>query len=218
MKQNYFTILLVAILTMAGLTACGDDKEPEIPAFVENARILENGETLSPGTIVHLEGQGFLETDDVTLNFIWETGDKLIPEGYIKGYYAKVISKSSNGITIQMPYRKPASRVEVNLIRGGKIMNVGNVNLTDGLTPTELNLYGVYNATKIETSLEKQITRLVAEGNDISDLESWTLDIHPDFHSAVGVYRAYGICGLSKENNNQYPFYCIGGEASLNLQ
>lgn len=149
MKQNYFTILLVAILTMAGLTACGDDKEPEIPAFVENARILENGETLSPGTIVHLEGQGFLETDDVTLNFFWETGDKLIPEGYIKGYYAKVISKSSNGITIQMPYRKPASRVEVNLIRGGKIMNVGNVNLTDGLTPTELNLYGVYNATKI---------------------------------------------------------------------
>lgn len=207
MKQNYFTILLVAILTMAGLTACGDDKEPEIPAFVENARILENGETLSPGTIVHLEGQGFLETDDVTLNFFWETGDKLIPEGYIKGYYAKVISKSSNGITIQMPYRKPASRVEVNLIRGGKIMNVGNVNLTDGLTPTELNLYGVYNATKIETSLEKQITRLVAEGNDISDLESWTLDIHPDFHSAVGVYRAYGICGLSKENNNQYPFF-----------
>lgn len=106
-----------------------------------------------------------------------------------------------------MPYRKPASRVEVNLMRDGKIMNIGNVNLTNGLTPIGLNLYGVYNATKIETNLEKQITRWVAEDNDISDLESWTLDIHPDFHSAVGVYRAYGICGLSKENDNQYPFF-----------
>lgn len=203
----FFGMLFVVFLTVAGLTACSDDKEPEIPAFVENARILENGETLSPRTIVHLEGQGYLETDDVTLNFFWETGDKLIPEGSIKGYYAKVISKSSNGITIQMPYRKPASRVEVNLMRDGKIMNIGNVNLTNGLTPIGLNLYGVYNATKIETNLEKQITRWVAEDNDISDLESWTLDIHPDFHSAVGVYRAYGICGLSKENDNQYPFF-----------
>lgn len=26
-KQNYFTILLVAILTMAGLTACNDDDD-----------------------------------------------------------------------------------------------------------------------------------------------------------------------------------------------
>ncbi len=208
MKTKVFLkMLLMAFFAVAGLTACSDDKEPKISAFVENARIMENGETLSPGTIVHLEGQGYLETDDVTLNFFWETGDKLIPEGSTKGYYAKVISKSSNGITIQMPYRKPASRVEVNLMRGGKIMNIGNVNLTDGLTPRELNLYGVYNATKIETSLEKQITRWVAENNDISDLESWTLDIHPDFHSAVGVCRAYGICGLSKENHKQYPFF-----------
>lgn len=203
----FFERLFVAFLIVAGLTACSDDKDPGITAFVEDARIMENGETLSPGTIVHLEGKGYLETDDVTLNFFWETGDKLIPEGSIKGYYAKVISKSSNVITIQMPYRKPASRVEVNLMRDGKIMNIGNVNLTDGLTPRELNLYGVYNATKIETSLEKQITRWVAEDNDISDLELWTLDMHPDLHSVVGVYRAYGICGLSKENDNQYPFF-----------
>ena len=79
-------------------------------------------------------------------------------------------------MAIQMPYRKPASRVEVNLMRNGKIMNVGNINLTDGLTPKEFNLYGIYNATKIETSLEKQITRWVNEDNDISDMKSWTLE------------------------------------------
>lgn len=207
-KKEFVGMLFVAFLTVVGPTACSDDdKGSEIPVFVENVGVLENGETLSPGTIVHLEGQGYLETDNVTLNFFWKTGDKLIPEGSIRGYYAKVISKSSDGITIQMPYRKPASRVEINLMRDGKMINVGNVNLTDGLTPAELNLYGVFNATKIETSLEKQITRWVTEDNDISDLESWALNTHPDFHSAVGVYRAYGICGLSKENNNQYPFF-----------
>ena len=105
-NRNFLRILLMALLAVVGLTACSDD-EPDVPVFVENARILENGETLSPGTIVHLEGRGYLETDDVILDFFWETGDKLIPEGAIKGYYAKVISKSSDGMAIQMPYRKP---------------------------------------------------------------------------------------------------------------
>jgi len=44
-------------------------------------------------------------------------------------------------------------------MRDGKMMNIGNVNLTNGLTPKELNLYGVYNATKIETFHERQVTR-----------------------------------------------------------
>ena len=143
--KSFFRMLFVAFLTVTGVTACSDDKDPETPAFVENARILEEGEILSPGTIVHLEGRGYLDTDNVILNIFWKTGDKLIPEGFHKGYYAKIISKSSDGMTIQMPYRKPASRVEVNLMRNGKLMNIGNVNLTDGLTPKELNLYGVYN-------------------------------------------------------------------------
>lgn len=203
----FFGMLFIAFLTVAGLTACSDDDEPKTPVFVENARILEEGKTVSPGTTIHLEGNGYLDSDDVILNFFWETGDKLIPEGYIKGVYAKILSQSSNGMTIQMPYRKPASRVEINLRRNGEMMNIGNVNLTDGLTPKELNLYGIYNATKIETSQERQITRWLTGDNTTSNLESWALDTHPDFHSAVGVYRAYGICGLAKENDKQYPYF-----------
>ena len=206
MKTKVF-FALVTLLAVVGLTGCSDDNEPETVAFVENARLLEDGKVLAPGTNVHLEGKGYLETDDVILNFFWETGDKLIPEGSIKGYYAKVVSKSSDGMTIQMPYRKPASRVEVNLMRSGKMMKIGNVNLTDGLTPKEFNLYGIRNATKINTSLERQITRWLADDNSASDMKSWALDMHPDFHSAVGVYRAYGICGLAKEGDNQYPFF-----------
>lgn len=207
MKTKFFCGLFVTLLAAVGLVACSDDKEPETVAFVENARLLEDGKVLSPGTIVHLEGKGYLGSDDVILNFFWETGDKLIPEGSIKGYYAKVVSKSSDGMTIQMPYRKPASRVEVNLMRSGRMMKIGNVNLTDGLTPKELNLYGIRNATKISTSLERQITRWLAGDNSASDMKSWALDMYPDFHSAVGVSRAYGICGLAKEGDNLYPFF-----------
>ncbi|MDE7347636.1 MAG: DUF4784 domain-containing protein [Muribaculaceae bacterium] len=204
MKKPIIPLLFIACLFLA---ACHNFDEPKKAAFITNAGITENGETLSPGSIIHLEGNGYLETDDVILNFFWETGDKTIPEGSIKGYRATVISTSADGMTIQMPYRKPASRVEVNLMRSGNLMHIGNVNLTGGLTPKELNLYGIYNATKIKTSLEKQITRWVDENNNTSDLKSWALGKQHDFHSAVGVYRAYGICGLSKEDGNQYPYF-----------
>lgn len=204
MTKPIIPFLFIVCLFMA---ACHNFDEPKKPDFITNARIMENGETLSPGSIIHLEGNGYLETDDVILNFFWETGDKIIPEGFIKGYRAKVVTTSADGMTIQMPYRKPASRVEVNLMRNGNLMHVGNINLTDGLTPKELNLYGIYNATKIKTSLEKQIIRWVDENNNTSDLKSWGLGKQHDFHSAVGVYRAYGICGLSKEDGNQYPYF-----------
>lgn len=204
MTKPIIPLLFIACLFMA---ACHNFDEPKKHAFITNARIVENGATLSPGLTVHLEGNGYLETDDVVLNFFWEIGDKLIPEGKIIGYRAKVIAKSADGMTIQMPYRKPASRVEVNLLRNGEMMYIGSVNLTSGLTPKELNLYGVYNETKIKSSLEKQITRWIDGDYYTNDHNSWALDLHPDFHSAVGAYRAYGICGLSKENDKQYPFF-----------
>lgn len=199
---NLFTVIISLIMI-----SCSENHEPKNPDFIQNAGILENGQTVSPGSIVHLEGNGYKESDDVILNFFWETGETIIPEGYIKGYKAKVISKSADGRTIQMPYRKPASRVEINLMRNGDVMTIGNVNITDGLTPSELNLYGIYNATKIQTSLDKQIIRWVDENYNQGDMKSWSLAEHPDFHSAIGAYRLYGICGLSKENGNQYPFF-----------
>ncbi len=199
---NLFTVIICIIMI-----SCSSNNEPKNPELIINAGILENGQTVSPGSLVHLEGNGYKESDNVILNFFWETGETIIPEGYIKGYKAKVISKSADGMTIQMPFRKPASRVEINLMRNGDIMTIGNVNLTDGLTPSELNLYGVYNATKIRTSLEKQITRWADENNNQADMKSWSLADHPDFHSAIGANRLYGICGLSKENGNQYPFF-----------
>lgn len=204
MNKLIITFLFLACLFLA---SCYHDNEPNSPVFIKNARILEEGQTLSPGTIVHLAGTGYLDSDDVILNFLWDTGNNLIPEGYTKGYHAEVLTKSSDGFTIKMPYRKPASRVEINIKRNGNMMIVGEVNLTDGITPQEFNLYGVFNATKIQTSLEKQILRWANEDNNPSDMQSWSLDEYPDFHSVIGAYRIFGICGLSKENENQYPIF-----------
>ncbi len=92
-------------------------------------------------------------------------------------------------------------------MRGSNLQNIGSVNITDGLTPKELRLCGVYNASKILTSDERQISQWI-EGNDNPGyMTSWALDSHPDFHSAVGASRAYGICGLSEENGKTYPYF-----------
>ena len=202
-KDSIYLLLTICLF----LTSCSKNDEPKNSSFIANAGVLESGQTLSPGDQAHLEGNGYLETDNVILNFYWETGSTIIPEGYIKGCKAKVVSRSSDGITIQMPYRKPASRVEICVSRGSEYETIGSVYITDGLTPKEFKLYGIYNSSKIKTSREKEISRWLDENNNVSDKQSWALDAHPDFHSAVGASRAYGICGLSEENGSQYPFF-----------
>lgn len=200
---------VLILLSFIGLFAsCSNNEETDSGTlFVNDARVVEEGKTLSPGDIVHLEGEGYLSSDEVTLDFFWETGEELIPEGYIKVFRAKVISQSPNGMTVEMPYRKPASRVDIHLQRGSERMKIGTVNLTDGTTPRELYLYGINNASGFASSQEHAITRWLDNDCKATEMRSWTLNVHPDFHSAVGMYRAFGICGLAKENGKQYPFF-----------
>lgn len=200
-------ILVLMFLCLSSLSSCSDNDDPASPVFVRNASIMEEGQTLSPGDIVHLEGEGYLETDVIMLNIFWETGSEIIPEGALKGYRAKVVSRSHDGMTVQMPYRKPASRVEVNLMRQGEIMNIGKLYLSDGQTPASLCLYGINNCIGEQRFGDYMITRWLDNDKSQSDMKEWSLGVHRDFHSAVGIYRAYGICGLSKENDGQYPFF-----------
>ncbi len=209
--RKYITLKkhVLILLSFIGLLAsCSNNEETDSGTlFVNNARVVEEGKTLSPGDIVHLEGDGYLATDDVTLDFFWETGEELFPEGYIKVYHAKVLSQSPKGMTVQMPYRKPASRVEINLCREGRYMKIGTVNLTDGTTPKTLYLYGINNSSELASSQEYAMTRWLDNDCNTTEMKTWGLNAHPDFHSAVGMYRAYGICGLAKENGKQHPFF-----------
>ena len=54
-NRNFLRILLMALLAVVGLTACSDN-EPDVPVFVENARILENGEKEERFEAVFIDG------------------------------------------------------------------------------------------------------------------------------------------------------------------
>lgn len=208
--ENYWKTMLVTLLIAVGMTACNDDDNISSPKFVENAGLVENGQTLLPGETVHLTGNGYLDSDDVMLNFYWETGESAIPEGYIKGYYAEILESSSDGIAIRLPYRKPKARVEVWLTRGGEMMLIGELHVEDGSTPKAARLYGINNnlhnkgyfidATQVTCVFNEK------EGYDRSPVQ-WTLEEHPDFHSAVACWKSYGLCGLSKVNGYRCPFF-----------
>ena len=51
-------VLLVPVFAM-GMAACKDDEGASEPQFIENARLMEEGQTLSPGETVHLLGDGY---------------------------------------------------------------------------------------------------------------------------------------------------------------
>lgn len=207
--RNLFGILLMAFLVMTGLTACDDDNNTSTSQFVENAKIKEEGQILSPGQIVHLEGEGYLDSDNVILNFYWEINEPYFPEGYIKGYYAEILTRASDGIIIQLPYRKPESRVEVMLMRSGGMMKIGEVRLKDGTTPKDFRLYGINNNLHNKGSWTDatQIMRCIYDKNTEYKEISWPMDEHPDFHSAIGLHKGYGLCGLAATEGVQYPFF-----------
>lgn len=207
MKES-FVMPLMVMLTLICMSSCRGDDEPPVTPLIENSKIQEEGQTLSPGATVHLEGNGFTENDNVWLAIYWESGDALLPESRIE-CYAEILSRTSESITIRMPYRKPASRVEIKLMRHGETMKMGTVYLTDGTTPKEMRLYGINNNlhNKGPWVDELLITRWMDDNTVASGTETWPLERYPDFHSAVGASRLYGACGLSREGDRQYPYF-----------
>lgn len=214
MRNNKLLGLATAIaLAVIALTACkGDDKSPRMP-FVQNAGILEEGQVLSPGDVAHLTGEGYCEGDDVVLNFYWETGEEILPEGYLKGYKVEILERASDGMTIRLPYRKPESRVEVLLMRNGETMTVGELRMTDGTTPQEARLYGIDNNLLNPSDVHSsQITRCVVNEQAEYDSIHWSLAERPDFHSVVACWQCYGLCGLcglagDGDGDNRRPFF-----------
>lgn len=188
-------VLLVPVFAM-GMAACKDDEGASEPQFIENARLMEEGQTLSPGETVHLLGDGYLDTDDVMLEFYWDLNEPGFPEGYIKGYRAEIMESASDGISIRLPYRKPESRVEVLVMRSGEMMHVGKLYVEDGATPEEARLYGITRGGGTAECMW-----------NVKPETRWTLDGCPDFHSAVSCWECYGLCGLSEIGGMQCPVF-----------
>ena len=205
MTKNKLFAWAITLLCFS-LTSCSDEKDgPSEKILVTNAGVTEANQTVKPGDIVHIYGDGFQEGDQVDFDFRWDLGEPLFPEGYLGPVSAEIVERHSNGMSIRMPYRKPESRVEIFLNRASERMSLGKVLLADGQTPKDFRLYGI-NET------DKTIERAYAE-ETVTGKKTWDMSAHPDFRSVVNLQKTYGLCGLAKENGVQQPFFldfCTG--------
>lgn len=131
--------LAVWLTVMTAACSCNREafKPVDNVVFIQDARLEEAGQTLSPGDAFHLHGIGCQQTDNVMLTFTWETGDATIPVGKVSGIYAKKQDVTPVGITAVLPYRYPAADVEVSVMREGKLQGIGLLRITDGQSPKE---------------------------------------------------------------------------------
>lgn len=205
--KNKLLIFAVAFLCLS-LNSCSDEKDgPSEKQLVTNAGVMEDNQTVKPGDIVHIYGDGFQEGDEVDLDVRWDTGELLIPEGFISFVSAEIVERNSNGISIRMPYRKPESRVKILLSRASDRMTLGKVLLKDGQTPKDFRLYGINNDPNTV-----QVAWADSKEN-VTGSKPWDMSAYPDFHSVVNLEKTYGLCGLAKENGVTQPFFfdfCTG--------
>lgn len=92
MRNLYSAVGLTLVLfALSCFTACSDESENNNGNLVQGVEIKEIGQTLNPDDLVRITGSGFELSDEILLNFYWETGDKLMPEGSLVGnYYSEI--------------------------------------------------------------------------------------------------------------------------------
>lgn len=191
--KNKLLIFAVAFLCLS-LNSCSDEKDgPSEKQLVTNAGVTEDNQTVKPGDIVHIYGDGFQEGDEVDLDVRWDTGDPVLPEGSMYPIGAEIVERNSNGISIRMPYRKPESRVKIMLNRTNDRMTLGKVFLKDGQTPKDFRLFGINN------DLNTVQVAWADSKENVTGSKPWDMSAYPDFHSVVNLPKTYGLCGLAKK-------------------
>lgn len=194
MKSNIFIKAVFCIVMVAAMIGCNKKafvSEKEL--IISDANLLEEGKTLAPGDAIHLLGEGYRQTDNVMLSFSWETGDKVIPIGQVSGVYAEIVSVEPERIEVLLPYRYPAARVDVTLMREGKTQDIGSLNITNGQAPKDLRLYGIK---------DKSVDGYILDENGLGR-KSFTADFSVNIHSVVNVPRSFGLCGLTEEDGDR---------------
>ncbi len=199
--MNHLYKIFCPLIVLAVLCSCNRKAfEPvEEIVFIQDAGIEEEGRTCAPGDAIHLKGSGYRQTDNVVLTFTWETGDNLIPVGKASGIYAKTQTATSDGITAVLPYRYPASDVEVSIMREGRLQKIGSLKITDGQSPKELRLYGISNA-------DKRIDGFTLDINNVGR-KSLDITLPEDIHSVINVPRSFGLCGITGKDDNRAAVY-----------
>lgn len=195
--------LFICVFTLLSLYACKNKTSYDEP-FITDIRIEETGQRLHPGDLVHIYGNGFQENDQTELEFRWNTGDELLPEGFNGPVTVEPTKRNPDEIVIRMPYRMPESRVEIFLRRNEDRMSLGKIQLADSMTPKDFRLYGLNTAgNAIET--------IYADSG--TEMKKWGTEAHANFHSLANCTMTYGLCGLAGENGTAEPFFfdfCTG--------
>lgn len=193
MKFKIFFKAILCTVMVAAMIGCSKAFVSEKELIISDASLQEEGKTLAPGEVIHLLGEGYRQTDNVMLSFSWETGDKLIPVGKASGIYAEIVSVEPTRIEVLLPYRYPAARVDVSLMREGKTQAIGSLNITDGQAPKDLRLYGIK---------DKSVDGYILDENGLGR-KSFTAVLSGNIHSVVNVPRSFGLCGLSEDDGNR---------------
>lgn len=193
MKSKIFIKAILCAVMVAAIIGCSKAFVSEKELIISDASLQEEGKTLAPGEVIHLLGEGYRQTDNVMLSFSWETGDKLIPVGKASGVYAEIVSVEPTRIEVLLPYRYPAARVDVSLMREGKTQAIGSLNITDGQAPKDLRLYGIK---------DKSVDGYILDENGLGR-KSFTAVLSGNIHSVVNAPRSFGLCGLAEEDGNR---------------
>ena len=193
MKSKIFIKAILCAVMVAAIIGCSKAFVSEKELIISDASLQEEGKTLAPGEVIHLLGEGYRQTDNVMLSFSWETGDKVIPIGQVSGVYAEIVSVEPGGVEVLLPYRYPAARVDVSLMREGKTQEIGSLNITDGQAPKDLRLYGIK---------DKSVDGYILDENGLGR-KNFTADLSGNIHSVVNAPRSFGLCGLAEEDGNR---------------
>lgn len=105
MTKNKLFAWAITLLCFS-LTSCSDEKDgPSEKILVTNAGVTEANQTVKPGDIVHIYGDGFQEGDQVDFDFRWDLGEPFFPEGYLRPVSAEIVERHSNGMRITINIR-----------------------------------------------------------------------------------------------------------------
>ncbi len=148
MKKSLLLLFLGTIFC-----ACSDKNEHLV--FVTDIVMPPESWVFTPGDGVTISAKGFETDDRIMFEIYWEEGaESFAPNGYAKGVWGVITSRTATSITFLAPGHYPASTTRVLLLRGGRVMSLGKIRVDDGVSKT-VALYGISESDTDRTEIDR---------------------------------------------------------------
>lgn len=180
--------ILGTFLCAVLLAGCGLKVHSPYKILVSEVVMPPEDRLFAPGDPVTVSAQGLEADDRIMLEMRWPLSPvSSIAEGEAKGIWGVITSRTASSITFLAPGHYPASKVTVLLFRGGNMMSLGRISVSDGELK-EPELYGITQYDTDETAIDRishtETTRVM------------TLGMGRGLSCAVGTNGAGWIYGL----------------------